>query len=153
MGVHKDNKGTDRTYWKLSGRGHGGQGKATDKLNSRESLLQLKQHRQPNKILQGHVPLPAGKHGGGRKHSGKEPGKGEGITDGWVLPRELLDNGQGKLTSSDMDISDSSEGEDQPPEVVHNNITNRKGIPQRLLLPPVIEATGLLATGATTEVL
>jgi hypothetical protein len=52
-----------------------------------------------------------------------------------------------------MDISNSSEGEDQPPEVVHNNITNRKGIPQRLLLPPVIEATGLLATGATTEVL
>jgi hypothetical protein len=52
-----------------------------------------------------------------------------------------------------MDISNSSEGEDQPPEVVHNNITNRKGIPHRQLLPPVIEATGLLATGAMTEVL
>jgi hypothetical protein len=37
--------------------------------------------------------------------------------------------------------------------VVHNNITNRKGIPHRQLLPPVIEATGLLATGAMTEVL
>ncbi len=73
-----------------------------------------------------------------------------------MLPRVLLDDGQGKSTS-DMDISSSESEEGQridgrlesatmgPPG--HANTIGEEHI---LLRPPVIEATGNIATGATT---
>ena len=73
--------------------------------------------------------------------------KDGGTKPGGALPREFLDDGQGKCNSSqsDMDISTESEGRGSPPvEKAHNT---------KLLLPPIIEATGLWATGATTDLL
>jgi hypothetical protein len=82
----------------------------------------------------------------------KEKKKPIGITDGRALPQELLDNGQGKLTTSDMEISASSDDEDQPLAVIHDEGTNTsRKQPHRLLLPPVIKSTGFFATGVTTE--
>jgi len=69
--------------------------------------------------------------------------------DGRVLPRELLDNGQGKLTmladsDSDMDISveSTTEAAKQPKEQGDHALC--------LLDPPIINTTGKIATGATT---
>ena len=74
------------------------------------------------------------------------------IANGQTLPQELLDNGQGKSVSLDMEISNSSKGEDPPSLMVHYN-NNCNGMPHHLLLPPVIEATGSITTGATTNIL
>ena len=70
-----------------------------------------------------------------------------GIKRGGALPRELLDDGQGKYESgtSDMDISTDGDGSGSLPADRTSNTT--------LLLPPVIKATGLWATGATTDLL
>ncbi len=108
-----------------------------------------------NKILMGHVPLQVGMLGGDpHQEDKKEKKKPIGITDGQALPRELLDNGQGKSTTSDMEISASRNDEDQPPAVIHDEGTNTSGKqPHRLLLPPVIKSTSLFATGMTTEAL
>ena len=103
-------KGYEGAYWKLIGRHRGG-GKSNHTLISRESLLKQKSTQTTNKILRGHVPLaPVANQvdhalGGSNLRLGRE-----NITDERVLPRELLDDGQGKLTTSDMEISDSSDG-------------------------------------------
>jgi hypothetical protein len=83
---------------------------------------------------------PAGKMSDGRNDKG-------GIKRCGALPRELLDDGQGKYKSgtSDMDISTDGDGSGSPAADRTSNTT--------LLLPPVIEATGLRATGATTDLL
>ena len=53
-----------------------------------------------------------------------------------------------------MEISTSSDDEDQPPAVIHDEGTNTSGKqPHQLLLPPVIKSTGFFATGVTTEAL
>jgi hypothetical protein len=117
-------------------------------------MLDTKPKQKPNKILRGHVPLaPVANQvdhalGGSNLRLGRDI-----ITDGRVLPRELLDDGQGKSTTSDMEISDSSDGSNRS-----RMVNNKKPHPgecnqQRLLLPPIIVAMGTLATGATTEVL
>jgi hypothetical protein len=137
---------------KLNGRGKLGQEKSTTKLNGMESLFQLKQQRETNKILQGHVPRQAG---AGRSNPPQMDGDARQrgtITDGRTLPRELLDNGQGKSVSLDMEISNSSKGEAPPLSMVHYS-NNCNGTPQHLLLPPVIEATGSIAMGVTTNIL
>jgi hypothetical protein len=66
-----------------------------------------------------------------------------------------LDNGQGKSTLSDMDISDSSD-EDAPPSLTMNTTTPTHSAinkPINLLSPPIIVATGNIATLATTDTL
>ncbi len=68
--------------------------------------------------------------------------------NGRMLPRKLLDEGQGKFLS-DMEISDSSGNKKHPPEP-----TTRAGFigghaEHVLLRPPIIKATGKIATGAT----
>jgi hypothetical protein len=98
----------------------------------------------------------AGWDAGGDLHqeNEKEKKKPIGITDGWALPWELLDNGQGKSMTLDMEISASCDDEDQPPAVIHDEGTNTSGKqPHQLLLLPVIKSTGLFATGVTTEAL
>jgi len=95
-------------------------------------------------------------------------GQGNKGENGRVLPRELLDNGQGKsattsdddreddintakgstASNSDMDISSTEStrdlGEHKPDQI---DIDNTKD--NNLLHPPIINATGEIATGAT----
>ena len=119
-------------------------------------MLKNKPQRTSNKILEGHVPLAPDHYllGWGQRNNSVYTNGKNG--DGRVLPRVLLDDGQGK-SPSDMDIS-SSESEDGqctdrrvksaplgPPFHTNNN-----GEEHILLRPPVIEATGMIATGATT---
>jgi hypothetical protein len=99
-------------YRKSIGRGTLGWEKSTTKLNGMETLLQLKTPRETNKNLQGHIPTQAKVGRDDPPQGGKDAGRKGGIADGRTLPRELLDNRQGMLTSSDMDISKSSKGED-----------------------------------------
>jgi len=86
--------------------------KCTKQLNLRApyTFLNCKPSRAPNKIIEGHVPMatspspPLVRRGIGTETPTKDKG------DGRVLPRELLDNGQGKCeltvdSNSDMDIS------------------------------------------------
>jgi hypothetical protein len=150
--VKEKRSGKDGAYWKRIGRGHREGGKEINKISSREQLLNQKQHRDANKIIHGHVPMRAKTcNVGDRPHRGGEPWGGARITDGRILPRELLDNGQGKSVSSDMEISSCSEGEEQSPEVMRTSTGGREEALGRFFLPPVIEATGILAMGATTE--
>jgi hypothetical protein len=117
-------------------------------------MLDTKPKQKPNKILRGHVPLAPGANqvnhalGGSNLRLGRDI-----ITDGRVLPRELLDDGQGKSTTLDMEISDSSDGSNWSRMVNNKNPHPGECNQQRLLLPPIIVATDSLATGATTEVL
>ncbi len=76
--------------------------------------------------------------------------------DGRVLPRVLLDDGQGKSTL-DMDISSSESEEGQRMDGRLKSATmgppghaNAIGEEHILLRPPVIKATGNIAMGATT---
>jgi hypothetical protein len=82
----------------------------------------------------------------GKNHQGQER----------ALPRELLNNGQGKCSvspvtnkdsGSDMDISTESSAEAARTTQTRGMQTNE------LLLPPIINAMGHIATGATTELL
>jgi hypothetical protein len=73
-------------------------------------MLKNKPQQTSNKILEGHVPLAPDHYlmgWGQRNNSGYTKGKNG---DGRVLPRVLLDDGQGK-SPLDMDIS-SSKSED-----------------------------------------
>ena len=92
-------------------------------LSTPFTLLDSKPSRVPNKILEGHVPSanptnpPRTRRVTGTATTAKEKG------DGRVLPRELLDNRQGKFTmladgDSDMDISveSTTEADKQPKE-------------------------------------
>ena len=91
--------------------------------------------------------------------------------DGRALPRELLDNGQGKFTTEmaatatedgsesdsgrDIDIS-IEDGMDMAAANKRNSKSNmgvNEGDDHILLRPPIIEATGKIATGATTPML
>lgn len=102
----------------------GGECKKQINLSTPFTLLDSKPSRVPNKILEGHV--PSAKNPSNRPCMRREIGtvtttKEKG--DGRVLPRELLDNGQGKFTmladgDSDMDISveSTTEADKQPKE-------------------------------------
>ena len=80
------------------------------------------------------------------------------VRDGRALPRELLDNGQGKCgvfpvmneeSGCDMEISAEGSAEaatTTPTEGMHKQA-------HELLLPPIINATGQIATGATMHIL
>ena len=129
--------------------------KATTKLNGTESLLEFKPTRPANKIVQGHMPKIKGEEQNDPARDGGNIGKCGDTGDGWKLPHELLDNGQRKSTSSDMESSNSSD-EDAPPSSTTNTTTptcSAINKPINLLSPPIIMATGNIATLATTDTL
>ena len=126
--------------------------KGTKQLNLRApyTLLNYKPSRAPNKIIEGHVPMatspspPLVRRGIGKETPTTDKG------DGRVLPRELLDNGQGKCeltvdSNSDMDISVEVES-----TTAADRGTQKHGT-HDLLDPPIINETGKIATGATTN--
>ena len=125
-------------------------------LKHHESLL-TKPIREPNKILEGHIPQPTWSTLRTDQRGRTATQAATDIRDGRILPRELLDNGQGKFvespttnedSDSDMDISTEGSAAATEPR------TQAKGIKaHELLLPPTINATGDIATGATTELL
>ena len=119
------------------------------KLSAPAHLLNSKPVRVPNKILDGHVPS-ATPHSKPRMEGAiGAPTTAKDREDGRVLPRELLDDGQGKCnelktptesdSDSDMDISADS-----------TTVAGQQGQgtgEQSLLRPPIINATGQIATG------
>jgi len=150
----------ETNYGKLRGRGHqGGLKKVQMLLTNRESLLLTKPSIAPNKILQGHAPISTTDN-----HQLRTTGSNiykttnlGGTTDGRArLPREFLDDGQGKsdADTSDMEISTTtSEGDVHPRADGSVSPSDQATGCNKLLLPPIIAATGEMATGATTEAL
>ena len=124
--------------------------------NNKESLLSTKPTQAPNKILRGHVPQSSSADLD-RRLAGKIGCQQErgGTKDGRALPRKLLDDGQGKLgtTTLDMEISTNSDGSVRPQADMSMSPLGQETGHHKLLLPPVIEATGEWATGATTDAL
>ncbi len=146
-------KGYEGAYWKLIGRHRGG-GESNHTLISRESLLKQKPTQTTNKILQGQVLRASTEKQGNCAPGGKNFRQGgDVITDGRMLPRELLDDGQGKLITSDRENSDSTDGSSWRRTVTTMEAPSGDSSQHRLLWPPVTVATGSLATGATTEAL
>ena len=118
------------------------------KLTSTATLLGDRPQWEPNKIIEGHVPVM-----GDSQQKRWTPcvptistnGKNE---DGRVLQRALVDDGQGK-SSSDMDISS-----DKSAAARHVEGRFKMGVMAHILLrPPIIETTRRIATGATTPAL
>jgi hypothetical protein len=115
-------KGQEVACWKVIGRGHKGGGKSIQKLINRESLLNQKPNQTPNKILRGHVPRASVEERCARVPSAHNLRQGgDVITDGRMLPRELLDDRQGKLMTSDTEISSSSDGSSRQQAMNKNN--------------------------------
>ena len=85
------------------------------KVSFEDDLIKYKPIWGVNKIIQGHNPSVNGATTAcTATRIIDEESPGQVTCDGRILPRELLDNGQGKL-SSDMDISDSSSDDEYPP--------------------------------------
>jgi hypothetical protein len=125
----------------------------TANVSFEDDLLKYKPTRGVKKTIQGHIPSSNGATTActaTRIIDDESPGWETG--DGWILPRELLDNGQGK-TSSDMDISDSSSNDEYPLAHTTTTTTIRGQAPHKILRPPIIESTGVIATGVTTRIL
>jgi hypothetical protein len=72
--------------------------------------------------------------------------------DGQILPSELLDDGLGK-SSSDMDITNSSSNDNSPPAPTTTTTISMEEAAHKLLRPPIIESTGVIATRATATIL
>ncbi len=132
-------------------------GGASREINIRNelNLLQQKPRRTPNKILEGHVSLTPDHHLLGWVQRATRVSNNGKNGDGRVLPRVLLDDGQGKSTS-DMDISSSESEEGQHMDGRLESATmgppghaNAIGEEHILLRPLVIKATKNIATGAT----
>jgi hypothetical protein len=82
MGINNGKNGNNQTER------YDEKGKTNYNLSSKESILQQKWPREPNKILTGHVPLQVGMLGGDpHQENEKEKKKPIGITDGRALPR------------------------------------------------------------------
>ncbi len=152
-----DKKQTNIAY-KSSGRhsaimGHTTISQPTEQ--AQDILLALTLQWQASKILLGNIPL------GPKSNNTIKPVAGNiGVTRkrvrvGVLLPCKLPDDGQGKLSpthNSNMEIS-SSYGNNTP--IPTSTINNVEDIHDRttLILPPVIIATGNIATGATSNLL
>jgi hypothetical protein len=123
------------------------------KISFEDDLLKYKPTRGVNKIIQGHIPSSnrATTAGTATQIINEENPRQE-AGDGRILPRELLDDGQGK-SSSDMDISDSSSNDEYPPTPTTTTTMIREQAAHKLLRPPIIESTGVIATGATMMIL
>ncbi len=124
-----------------------GRDNASTKLNGMDSLLDFKPTRQVNKIIHGHAPNKQREEQNKPARNGGNKGRtSEDKVDGRELPRELLDNGQGKSFLSDMDISTSSE-ENAPP-LATTDTTMPLGCASsniiNLLSPPIIVARATL---------
>ncbi len=128
----------------------GGRNDRANKLSSTVNMLNNRPQREPNKILEGHVPITGDNqttqcYSSIQKTARKETNKG-----GRGLPRMLLDDGQGK-SSSDMEISsldDSTATGCGDARILKTGETEHT-----LLSPPIIETTGMIAAGATTPAL
>jgi hypothetical protein len=123
------------------------------KVTFDNELLKYKPTRGANKIIQGHIPSASRATTAPtalRIINDESPGWVTG--NGWILPRELLDGGQGKL-SSGMDISSSSSDNKYPPAPSTTTMTMTEHAAYELLRPPIIKSTGEIATGATTKTL
>jgi hypothetical protein len=120
------------------------------KIPNKIGILESEPTRASNKIIKGHIPQGDDTKKKGKRLYGKE-NKKQTKGDGRVLPRELLDDGQGK-SPSDMEISKSNQSKNESGETAHKGTTiGTDGRDKHtLLLPPIIEATGKIATGATT---
>ncbi len=121
-------------------------------------LLRNKPPREGNKIIQGHIPSAKGDPRETLTHIVEDTPTEKCNIGRWILPCDLLDDGQGESSSLDMDISNSrgSNGEDTPPPTKHTTtngaqLGTEKG--NKLLLPPIIEKMGKGTTGATPHIL
>jgi hypothetical protein len=103
------------------------------------------------------MPKPTHKHNNHKANKHEISGQRKQGEDGRVLPWELLDNGQGKSTTnsdddrkggSDMDISNTEDSTDWAVTLTDQTDTDTRDN-NSLLHPPIIEATGEIATGAT----
>ncbi len=120
------------------------------KLCVENEILKTKPTRATDKIIEGHILLtkedrksqPAAiineETNQGRKGNRR------------VLPRKLLDEGQGKFLS-DMEISNSSSNKAPIPAPTPGAKFIGEDAEHVLLCPPIIEAMGQIATGATTN--
>ena len=162
-------KGTKRIKWGAGitikntnsnalGKTTNAQGTDTNTINLKNiELLRLKPTREENKIIVGHIPAQAQTTASAKDKTQGSPRPEKTAVDGRALPRELLDNGQGKFDSgattmmssgdSDMDISVES----TPAAAIQPAQT--KATDHILLQPPIINTTGAIATGATTTTL
>jgi hypothetical protein len=112
--------------------------------------LKTKPTRATNKIIEGHI-LSTKEERMSQPAAiiDKETNQGR-KGDGRVLPRKLLDKGQGTF-SSDMEIRDSSSDEAPTTAPIPGTKFIGEDAEQVLLRPPIIEAMGQTATGATTN--
>ena len=141
------------------------------KLNSLANLLTSKPTQTASKTITGRVPSSKQNINYNQQLQNKtiQCSKRE-REDGRALPRELLDNGQGKFTmdavAATRDVSESNSGSnmeistDDSTDVAaadnkrsEQNTGDNGGGNHILLRPPFIEATGKIATGGTTPML
>ena len=113
-------------------------------------MLNNRPQREPNKILEGHVPITGNNQTAQCNSSIQKIAMNGTKGGGGGLPRALLDDGQG-MSSSDMDISSSDDS--TATVCVDERILETDDTKHTLLRPPIIETTGRIATGATTPAL
>ena len=128
------------------------------KLRHNWDLLSTKPTRLASKTISGHVPKPTHEqdnHKANKHNISSQWKQGE---DGRVLPRELLDNGQGKSTKNSNDnrkggsnINISTEDSTDQAVPLTDRTDTDIGGNNSLLHPPIIEAMCKIATGATTS--
>jgi hypothetical protein len=121
-----------------------------------------------NKTITGHTPPPPSQveHQQHQHNNDYTEGAKSSKGDGRALPREVLDNGQGKSENTAEAATMDESGSGSNMEISTNDSTDRAGQTNRattircigsdehiLLQPPIIEATGKIATGATTPLL
>jgi hypothetical protein len=123
------------------------------KVTFEDDLLKYKPTWGANKIIQGHIPSS------NRATTARTmaciindeiPGWVTG--DRWILPCKLLDEGQG-ISSSDMDISNSSSNDEYPLAPTTTTKTTTEQAADELLCPPIIKSMGVIATWATMKTL
>ncbi len=127
------------------------------KLGVEIKILKAKPVKAKNKIIEGHVPETRVEPTPRTETTSTKTNTDQKREDGWVLPRELLDDGQGKSTS-DMEISESSDSKRDTSNTGGNENAPEHATPRAdnwnkhiLLRPPIIKTTGKIATGATTS--
>ncbi len=127
------------------------------KLGVEIEILKAKPLRSTNKIIKGHVLATQAEPTPQTETTSAKTNTNQKREDGWVLPRELLDDGQGK-SALDMEISESSDSKRDTANTGGNETAPEHAIPRAdnwnkhvLLRPLIIKATGKIATGATTS--
>jgi hypothetical protein len=110
-----------------------------------------------SKSISGHVPKPTHEQDNHKANKHDIISQRKQGEDGRVLPRELLDNGQGESTKNSNDeckggsnVAISTEDSTDRAVPLTDRTDTDTGGNNSLLHPPIIEATGKIATGATT---